>query len=744
MIKQITIISSILFISCISPGHALKNQKFNEPVLLHADDLTFDKEKNIVTATGHVEVYQEKEVLTADQITYNRTLDKMTATGNVVWQRETGDVFFGSYAELQNKMKNGLIREFRGILTDDSKLAANTGKRKNGVETQMDQAVYSPCRVCKETPNKPPIWQIDATTALWDEVNHDITYTDAWLEFFGWPVLYTPYLSHPDPTVKQRSGIVAPVLINTSTDLGFYLGVPYYYVISPDKDITIAPLITTKKGAFVSWDYRQRFSSAVLNIGGSYGWSKKQEHRGSHHEKEVKAWRGHINSGLDWDVNENWRIRGNILRSTDATYLRQFPFYGHVNDSMLKSQGLGEGFYGLSYLRLRSLLYQVQRRHERQRHTPIVAPEGVLSYVSPAQFWNSRFYVDANSLVLSRESGTNVQRLSTTAVWKVPFSTVLGDRYALSLRARGDGYHFNHFSGNRGHRNSEDTRGRFFPQAYLEWEYPWIWINSSNNGNVIVSPMASLVGAPKVGDQAKIPNEDTNAIEPNDEYLLSYSRLLGLDRIDDGSRVNYGLKVDTRMNSWLRGNAFVGQTASFSEPSKIFEGTGFGRKISDIMGRISFTVSDYFDVRYRFRIDHDDFDFLRHELNTNFGVPIFKVNVNYLKLPRSRNNMVGQSNNQLTVGLTSAFTKGWSANASTVQDLGDHAHALAYYVGVTYDDECFTTGLQLNRTYYRDRDVRPGYGFMFILAFKNLAGETLYKMNYKTSLTPGQTEKPAS
>ena len=205
MIKKIITISSIL-ISCISPSHALKNQQFNEPVLLHADDITFDREKNIITATGHVEVYQEKEVLTADQIIYNRGLDKITATGNVVWQREAGDVFFGSHAELQNKMKNGLIREFRALLGDQSKIAANVGKRKGGVETQMDKVVYSPCKVCKLNPQQPPLWQIKSETALWDEAAHDIIYTDASLEIFGVPLLYTPYFTHPDPTVKQRSG----------------------------------------------------------------------------------------------------------------------------------------------------------------------------------------------------------------------------------------------------------------------------------------------------------------------------------------------------------------------------------------------------------------------------------------------------------------------------------------------------------------------------------------------------------
>lgn len=739
MLKKIIIISGLTIIS-VTTGIAETNHTFNQPVLLHADDMSFDKRTNEVKASGHVEVYQEKEVLTCDQLTYNRTLDKMTATGNVVWQKESGDVFFGASADLQNQMKDGVIREIRGILSDQAKLAANKGTRRNGTETQLDQAVYSTCPVCRTEPNKPPLWQIKAETVLWDEQSHDIIYTDAWLEFLGIPSLYTPYLTHPDPSVKQRSGIIPPIQLNNSKKLGFYTSVPYYYVISPDKDITLAPLITSKKGQFLIGTYRQRFSSALLELGGSYGYSKK--HVGSPpNRREKDAWRGHIDSSLDWDVNDTWRIKANVLRSTGKTYLREFPFYGHQNDAVLKSRAQAEGFYGLSYARMMGMLYQVQRRGEHQRDTPIVAPDMLFSYVSPTQLWGSRFYADVSSLVLSRQNGTNVQRISATTVWKLPFASPIGDRYNFSLRARGDGYHYNNFEKFPGaEKKNNEGRGRFFPQAFLEWEYPWI--NVFSGGNFIISPMASLVAAPKVGDQVDIPNEDSNAIEPNDEYLLSHSRILGLDRIDDGSRANYGFKFDTRTKSGLRGNAFIGQTASFSKPNSIFRGTGFEHTMSDYMGRIGFSFNQYFTFRYRFRLDKDSLSGKRHEFSASAGVPVFKVNMNYLKRPVGSQTASGPATNQLTLGVTSEFVKNWTLNLSTIQDVGSHAHALAYIAGIMYNNECLMAGLEMRKTFYHDgADLKPDQAFMFVLAFKNAGGDTLFKLNHKTSLKPTDTNK---
>jgi LPS-assembly protein len=544
VIKRAIAISFIFLASCTSVSQAEVKQA-DKPILLHADDMVFDQKNNTIKATGNVQAYQEKEALTTDSLFYDRGLGKITADGHVAWQMSNGDVYFGSHAVMQNQMKDASINNFRGLLIDESRLAANHGVRRNGTETQMDQAVYSPCRVCRETPDKAPLWQIKAESVLIDEEAQDIIYTDAWMEIIGVPVLYTPYFRHPTPSVKQRSGILTPRL-NVSKELGFYYVQPYYHVISPDKDITIEPLITKKKGAILSAEYRQRFSNANLRLGGSGGPSKRKVEKEKNKVKNKKyedAWRGHIDSSLEWDVNENWRISANALGANDKTYLRLFPFYGHVHDNVLTSQAKAEGFYGLNYVRVQGYAYQGLRKEDKQKTIPLVAPIIDLNYVSPEQFWGSRFYVDANSLVLTRRKGTDVQRLSTTVSWKLPFVTALGDKYALSFRLRGDGYNRQEFKPHQHESRKKHSmhemngaQGRVFPQSVLEWEYPWI--NASSSGHVIISPMASLIVAPKLSNQRNIPNEDCEFIEPNDEYILTHSRFPGLDRIDDCSRIN--------------------------------------------------------------------------------------------------------------------------------------------------------------------------------------------------------------
>ena len=67
-----------------------------------------------------------------------------------------------------------------------------------------------------------------------DVDNEVITYRDAVMEIFGLPVFYTPWLTHPDPTVRRRTGFLTP-LIGSDSNLGQTLRVPYFIVL--DRDI---------------------------------------------------------------------------------------------------------------------------------------------------------------------------------------------------------------------------------------------------------------------------------------------------------------------------------------------------------------------------------------------------------------------------------------------------------------------------------------------------------------------------
>src|SRR5690606_24868336 len=147
------------------------------------------------------------------------------------------------------------------LLTDGSRFTAEEGTRTGGTVVELRQASYTPCEPCKEDPSRPPAWQLRAAEVTHDEQAKTITYRDAWFEFAGVPVAYTPYFSHPDGTEDQKSGFLTP-RAGYDSELGASYQQEYYWAVAPDKDITVGSIVSTNVNPVGLLEYRQRFDNA--------------------------------------------------------------------------------------------------------------------------------------------------------------------------------------------------------------------------------------------------------------------------------------------------------------------------------------------------------------------------------------------------------------------------------------------------------------------------------------------------
>ena len=151
----------------------------------------------------------------------------MEAEGNVALADPSGDTLFADRVVLTGDLRAGVAEQLRARLADDSLIAAAGGRRTGGVRTEFERAVYSPCPLCPNS-DRPPLWQITARKVTHDQETHDVTYRDAFFELAGVPIFYTPYFTHPDPSVKRRSGFLAPSFGN-SGELGLSVQPIYYF-----------------------------------------------------------------------------------------------------------------------------------------------------------------------------------------------------------------------------------------------------------------------------------------------------------------------------------------------------------------------------------------------------------------------------------------------------------------------------------------------------------------------------------
>lgn len=685
--------------------------------LLMADSITHEHHFDLLIARGHVEIEHAGEVLAADMVTYSKGLDRVTASGNVVLKGREGDVLFAEFLELTGTLKEGTMREIRMILRDEAKLAAATAQRQKGVRSTLDQAVYSPCRVCRATPEKAPLWQVKAQRVVLDEAAQDIVYTDAFLEMWGIPVFYTPYLSHPSPQVKRRSGLLAPTFGGDGSTGGF-LAVPYYWVVSEDKGLTVTPFYTDHHPG-LALDYDQRTPRGLMTLSGS-GLTGRRE-ISKHYSSKV---RGHFVGHGDFHMTPSWRVGFDVERATDQTYLRRLSYFGLNHRSTLISRGGLEWFSPKNYVSIQGYSFQGLREGDRSSQTPVVLPMVDTHFVSSPGTWGETWSFDGNALSIYRSEGTNMQRLSLGGGVSTPYKGRWGDIYTFGARLRGDAYFVNDFTPTGTTESLEGASARLFPQAHAQWRYPLV--RFSKQTRFLVEPRLGLVVAPHNGHHRKQPNEDNSFFEFNHLNVMDESRFAGLDRVDSGSRFNFGLGESLFFESFGGGSAdfFLGQSVALHQPRETLLETGLEHKWSDYVGRLAFSHQDWAELKVRSLLSRGNFRPRRNEVTASVGQPLLRLSTDYILLPPSFSDPLDKKGEQIRLTADSQITDQWSLQATTTRELGNGSSALSHGIGAHYQDECFKFSTNLEKTFYRDRDIKPGVTVLFKLTFKNLGEVT--------------------
>ena len=708
--------SFALAIALAAPAPGQESVSTGRPVLLSADQVSYDEELGIVIATGNVEIAQDVRVLMADTVTYNERTNQVVATGNVSLLEPDGNVVFAEYVELTDDMKNGVVRDLAVLMTDNSRFAAAGGRLEGGVRTQLRKAVYSPCELCEDDPERAPLWQLKAEKVVHDKRTHDIEYTDVWLEMAGIPVLYSPYLSHPDPTVKRRTGFLAPTM-GSDSQLGFVVRTPYYFTIGPDKDATLEPIFTSKERVALAGEYRQRFSDGEIEASGSI---TRVRRRGSDGEQlDEDKTRGHLFGSGRFDINETWRWGFDGAYATDDTYLRRYKF---SSEDTLTTSPFAEGFRGRNYMSARGYYFQGLREDDDPGDTPIILPLVDYAHIGEPDSYGGRWSVDADLMNLTRTSGTDSRRLSLKLGWMAPYTSSWGDAWTFSASAQSDAYWVEEVK--KPNNPNGDTlnglTGRFFPQVMIEWRHPFVRESSSGAFRQLIEPVAALVVAPNGGNPGKIPNEDSQDFEFDDTNLFSANRFPGLDRVNGGQRFVYGMKGGVYGNSGGSSEFFLGQSYRFRADDTFDEGSGLRDRQSDIVGRVQAAPNRYLDLLYRFRLARTDFGPIRNEVKVGVGGRALRLNLGYVFFAQNKIDSEFPEREELNIGVRSQVTEYWSVRATHRRDLTSDGGTLSTRLGLGYEDECFTFNVDIERNFFRDRDFESSDTVLFRVLFKGL------------------------
>jgi LPS-assembly protein len=691
----------------------------NAPVSFTADQVAYDRDNALVTATGHVEAWQNDTVLRADKVTFDRNTDILAASGNVVLLQPDGQVVFADYAELTQDMKDGVLRGMRSVLTQNGRLAANGARRTGGLINELSKVVYSTCNLCAKDPTNPPLWQLRALTGVQDLEHKKIEYEDAVLEMYGVPVGYFPYFWTADPSVKRLSGLLIPSIGNSSR-IGAFYAQPYYWVIDDQSDATFTPMITSRAGPQIDMEYRRRFNAGTLDVNVSAG----------HFDGSAQ---GTIYAKGRFSFNDTWRWGFDLNRASSVNYVNDFHLgsvYGGV-PTVLSSQIYAEGFGEGAYARFDTRFYQGLTSNIVASQLPVVLPRYEYSYFGRTDPLGGRVSIDTEVFNVYRSDGTNTRRAMLVANWDRPFTGQFGDLWKLTLHASSaayDAYGFNEQPNFGTQSNINDARA--LPQAALEVRWPLLR-DSGAWGNQLIEPIVQLVTAPVVGNSQfnLYPNEDSLDLEFTDANLFSLNRFPGVDRLEGGSRASVAMH-----GAWYLGgttfDGLIGQSYQPAKDNNFTESSGLHDQVSDVVARAAFSPTPWLDLTYRTRVSHTNWATRFADATAGVGDPTFRLTAGYIYTTDNPFTFYNQAppppagsafyipRNEISLGADSHIGQ-YHIAANLRRDLATNK-MVSVGAQASYENECMIFSVLYYRQYTQIGTINGSSAVLFQVTFKTI------------------------
>ncbi|MFM9889153.1 MAG: LPS-assembly protein LptD [Rickettsiales bacterium] len=678
----------------------------DDPVTLEADEVGYDQDHAIVVARGHVQLLQSATILTADQLTYYQKSDLVVAEGNVSILEPSGDVYFADTITLQQSFKRGTAEALKIRLADNSVLVSSQGRRLNAAVTKLDDASYTPCSLCQYTH---PFWQLNADSITLNTIDNEVSYDNATLDILGVPVAYTPFLVHPLSDTVAKSGFLTPQYSNDG-NLGTLVKVPYYWRIAPDKDLRITPwYVGNNLGPLLELDYRQFTDSGEYHFRGSGTDPTQLDANGN--RISGNDFRGHVFADGVENLTDYSRIGFKIQRSTDDTYLRRYRF---GDQQALFSRAYFEAAQNRNFALVQALAIQGLRLTDDPATTPLVLPSLRGYYETDPLDSGLRFHASADAQSLTRDQGVNQQRFSGSFGASIPYVDESGVVVTATANLRQDIYHTEDILIDNGTRNFSGDTYRALPQLALEWRYPLI--NQLGTDAWTVEPMALVVGQTNGNNPQTISNEDNRLIELTDSNLFSLERQPGLDQVDSGSRVAYGLRSQYLFADSSSIDLLFGQNYNFTGNTPFPNSTTPGGNFSDYIGRLAYRVAPL-TLTYRFALDNRNLNLNRTELGATYAnTGGYVLDIAYRSLDNNRyltNSEEGVINGVLP------FSDSWSIYGGARRDFVLNRMTYARG-GIIYKNECFNLMFDTSRIFSIDRDLQPSTAYTVTVGFKNL------------------------
>ncbi|MEM6414073.1 MAG: LPS assembly protein LptD [Pseudomonadota bacterium] len=747
----------IFFESANDANAKVASEASEDPILFEADSVFRETTESPVIAEGNVRAYFGERYLKADRLTYSPDKDVVTATGNVSITDENLETIFADEVQLTGDLRDGVSSQFSAILAQSARVAADTAIQEQGARTRLRKVVYTACEVCDDEGNpKKPTWRLKSVKVVRDAERKIVRFYHSFFEIKGVPILYSPFLQGPDPTVERQSGFLT-VRPGASGRLGFELEAPYYFAISNSQDATLAPRYTANDGVLYQAEYRRKDDRAYNVISGSV-----IDFDNFEDEDDVPSIRWHVFAKGERTFGDRFTAGYDVERASDDTHLRRYNIvrrgdlrkevdtsgtnqlrstvYSTYNDGQNIVSAETFAFQDLrapSNSGISSTAPEFVTLDERDDLNPYVLP--LINYHNRGwDVFGGRAFITGNFAALQRQTGLESRRVSASAAWEGEKITKGGHRFKAYAELRGDLFSYSDLdqgtfesrglpiAGATPEDNSE-TFTRFAPTIGLDWSYPLT--RSFGNTQVFLEPRVQFVASRANLNDNVLVNEDSRSIRFDYAGLFDINKSTGFDTIEDGQRMNIGFAASLENEDGITFGAEIGQqyrlqsTTAFATETAIADGilfpNGVGDETSDIVGRFNLQYQNFFGIDSRFRFSDGFGSLTEAESLAYLSFWRVRTNVSYVRLLDEVQSDGVTQREELTGALRFRMTKNWTAGAGLRQNLFTGENIFQDF-SIGYSDDCSLFEVIFRRNNTSDRGLENNDTVLFRFTLKSL------------------------
>ena len=730
-----------------------------------ADRLTYSQDNNIIEATGNVVAKnQEGKLIASDKIIYNKSTQQLSTFGNSRFTDSKGGTLFAESFEynLEKKIisaekkvkfidKEKNIYYFSKLSADDKfdeiigydinadlnkqnlksgdkfnefiepRFSGKSASIKNNI-TIVKDAKFTTCKKTNETDGC-AYWNLNAGELIHDKEQKKITYKNASLDLNNIPVLYLPYFSHPDPTVKRESGFLPPTLANLGGDIGSTLKIPYFYPVSQSADFTLSPVYYFKQNPLLLGEYREKFKNGDLSLEGGFTQGYKEIST-----TKTEGSRHHVYGNLNLIFND--KILDQSILNTKVQHVNN-PTYLRVNKINSTNDGFKKNLIKEDDTKLTNEIYlnsfgkneNFNIKAATYRDISVTKNSDQYSYLLPELSYSKYSLFDDNNLNFNsifKSQNTNTNQNKSSFINNLDYSTQefynnnLGIGYKFLSKLNNVNYYSDYKTPN------QNLNSQINPVVGFDTSIPFAKINKDTEQYIV--PRILTRYAP-----GKMTNATSNDTTLNTDNIFSMNRMNNDELIEKDLSFNVGAdwmwqekKVSNKETE--KATISIGQVLKFNKDLDMPTKSSLQKSNSDIVSKINYLSPQNFDVTLKNTFDNQ----LNHVYYNDFTIKknftSSEINFNFYE----KNSHIGNER-YAKANLSSYVTDSTKLKIETDRNLKTDL-TNSHKLGIENENECIKYGFYLQKNYSSDKDLKPATSVYFgvtLLPF----GEN-YKIGY--------------